>query len=248
MEFMDSFKRLDNLCSQIYGNDAGSGKYVSGVAMYMNEMRKCGADTEYRVPGWDTYYDRLKHYLTLRNSICHDDGVDEAGLFACGRLSENDVRRLEDFCDAMLEGRDPIALYYKKRRAVREAARNANRSAKSAAPAAKAQIAAAWKSESVSVNTEHAAKIQPDITPESKAATKAHETVIATPAAKAEAEPCRRETISAPQPSELPDGAMRMYNESLARKRRVKIVIAVAAALLGALAVAAGFLLAYGML
>lgn len=171
------------------------------MAMYMNEMRKCGADTEYRVPGWDTYYDRLKHYLTLRNSICHDDGVDEAGLFACGRLSENDVRRLEDFCDAMLEGRDPIALYYKKRRAVREAARNANRSAKSAAPAA-----------------------------------------------KAEAEPCRRETISAPQPSELPDGAMRMYNESLARKRRVKIVIAVAAALLGALAVAAGVLLAYGML
>lgn len=200
MEFMDSFKRLDNLCSQIYGNDAGSGKYVSGVAMYMNEMRKCGANTEYRVPGWDTYYDRLKHYLTLRNSICHDDGVDEAGLFACGRLSENDVRRLEGFCDAMLEGRDPIALYYTAMRAGRDGARKVNRPPQPAT------------------------------------------------AAKAEAEPCRRETISAPQPSELPDGAMRMYNESLARKRRVKIVIAVAAALLGALAVAAGFLFAYGML
>lgn len=69
MEFMDSFKRLDNLCSQVYGNDTGNGKYVSGVAMYMNEMRKCGADAEYRVSGWNAYYERLKHYLALRNSI-----------------------------------------------------------------------------------------------------------------------------------------------------------------------------------
>lgn len=128
----------------------------------------------------------------------------------------------------MLEGHDPIACYYKERRAVREAARKANRSAKLAVPAA---------------------KIQPDITaPEIKAAAKAHETVIAPFAAKTEAEPYRRETVSVPQRGELPDGAMRMYNESLARKRRVKIVIAVAAALLGALAVAAGVLLAYGML
>ncbi len=199
MEFMDSFKRLDNLCSQIYGNDADNGKYVAGVAMYMNEMRKCGA-AGYFVSGWNTYYDRLKNYLALRNSISHDYGVDEAGLFACGRLSENDVRWLEDFCDAMLEGRDPIALYYTAMRAGRDGARKGNRPPQPAT------------------------------------------------AAKAEAEPCRRETISAPQPSELPDGAMRMYNESLARKRRVKIVIAVAAALLGALAVAAGFLFAYGML
>lgn len=199
MEFMDSFKRLDNLCSQIYGNDAENGKYVTGVAMYMNEMRKCGA-AGYFVSGWNTYYDRLKNYLALRNSISHDYGVDEAGLFACGRLSENDARWLEDFCDAMLEGRDPIALYYTAMRAGRDGARKVNRPPQPAT------------------------------------------------AAKAEAEPCRRETISAPQPSELPDGAMRMYNESLARKRRVKIVIAAAAALLGALAVAAGFLFAYGML
>lgn len=100
----------------------------------------------------------------------------------------------------MLEGRDPIALYYTAMRAGRDGARKVNRPPQPAT------------------------------------------------AAKAEAEPCRCETISAPQPSELPDGAMRMYNESLARKRRVKIVIAVAAALLGALAVAAGFLFAYGML
>ena len=126
MEFMDSFKRLDNLCSQIYGNDADNGKYVAGVAMYMNEMRKCGA-AGYFVSGWNTYYDRLKNYLALRNSISHDYGVDEAGLFACGRLSENDVRWLEDFCDAMLEGRDPIALYYTAMRAGRDGARKGNR-------------------------------------------------------------------------------------------------------------------------
>jgi len=201
MEFMDSFKRLDNLCLQVYGNDAGSGKYVSGVAMYMNEMRKYRADAEYLVDGWDVYYERLKHYLSLRNSICHDDGVKEEVLFSCGELSENDVRWLEGFCNAMLEGRDPIALYYTAIRARREAARKANRSAKSAAPAA-----------------------------------------------KTEAEPYRRETVSSPQPGEQPDNTMRMYNESPARKRGVKIVIAVAAALLGVLAVAAGVLLAYGML
>ena len=100
----------------------------------------------------------------------------------------------------MLEGRDPIALYYTAMRAGREGARKVNRPPQPAA------------------------------------------------AAKAEAEPYRRETVSAPQEGELPDGAMRMYNESPARKRRVKIVIAVAAALIGALAVTAGFLIARGMI
>ncbi len=196
MEFMDSFKRLDKLCSQVYGNDAGNGKYVSGVAMYINEMRKYSAEASRCVSGWDTYYDYLKYYLSLRNSISHDCGVDEQGLFACGKLSENDAMWLEGFCNAMLEGRDPIARYYTAIRTRREAARKVNRSPQSAAPAA-----------------------------------------------KTEAEPYRHETVSAP----LPDNVVRMYDD-LVRGRRVKIIIAVAVLLLGALTAAAGILLAYGML
>ena len=100
MGFLQTYKRLDNLCRDMNG---------IGVTGYLRDMDERPAGRS-RVPGWMDDYRRLKQYRHLRNRIVHENDADEAELCAGG-----DAAWLEDFYQRILERTDPLALYYSSR-------------------------------------------------------------------------------------------------------------------------------------
>ena len=99
MGYMNSYKRLDNLC-----RDCG---YTNGVSGYIEEMERTYGGT-YSVPGWQDDYKNLKHYRWIRNQIAHDNDADEENM-----CSKEDVQWIENFHQRILDQDDPLAQYHK---------------------------------------------------------------------------------------------------------------------------------------
>ena len=57
MSFIDSYKRLEKLCSEIYNDN-------HGVSSYIDEMINTPIGARY-VPGWDEDLKQLKHYRCM---------------------------------------------------------------------------------------------------------------------------------------------------------------------------------------
>ena len=101
MGFMQSYKRLDNLCRDMNG---------VGVTGYLEDMdRKSGAGLQ--VTGWWDDYRQLKYYRHIRNQIAHENNAIEEGL-----CSEDDSAWIEAFHHRILDRTDPLALYCAARR------------------------------------------------------------------------------------------------------------------------------------
>lgn len=101
MGFMQSYKRLDNLCRDMNG---------VGVTGYLEDMdRKSGAGLQ--VTGWWDDYRQLKYYRHIRNQIAHENNATEEGL-----CSEDDSAWIEAFHHRILDRTDPLALYCAARR------------------------------------------------------------------------------------------------------------------------------------
>ena len=101
MGFMQSYKRLDNLCRDMNG---------VGVTGYLEDMdRKSGAGLQ--VTGWWDDYRQLKYYRHIRNQIAHENNATEEGL-----CSEDDSAWIEAFHHRILDRMDPLALYCAARR------------------------------------------------------------------------------------------------------------------------------------
>ena len=101
MGFMQSYKRLDNLCRDMNG---------VGVTGYLEDMdRKSGAGLQ--VTGWWDDYRQLKYYRHIRNQIAHENNATEEGL-----CSEDDSAWIEAFHQRILDRTDPLALYCVARR------------------------------------------------------------------------------------------------------------------------------------
>lgn len=98
MGFLQTYKRLDNLCRDMNG---------VGVTGYLEDMEQL-PDGEYRVPGWKDDYLQLKHYRYLRNRIVHEVNADEEDL-----CSAADTVWIENFYTRILGTNDPLALYRK---------------------------------------------------------------------------------------------------------------------------------------
>ncbi len=96
MGFLDSYKRLDNLCKDTLKSDTGITSYLDAM-----EHSRSGAAS---VPGWQDDYRALKHYRYIRNKIAHENGADEKSL--CGA---DDVRWLEKFYNRLLRRTDPLS-------------------------------------------------------------------------------------------------------------------------------------------
>ncbi len=103
MSFMDSYKRLDNLCKTFPD-------YPKGISSYI-EVMECSNQIRYRCMGWSSYYDRLKKYRYIRNQIAHDNGVYEDDL-----CTIEDEQWLQNFQTRLLNSNDPLALYFKSQR------------------------------------------------------------------------------------------------------------------------------------
>lgn len=99
MGFMQSYKRLDNLCKDING---------IGVTGYINDMVQ-SANGSFHVPNWESDFQNLKHYRHIRNQIAHDNFASEETL-----CSPEDTLWVEDFYQRILTETDPLAIYFQK--------------------------------------------------------------------------------------------------------------------------------------
>ncbi len=98
MEFMQSYKRLDNLCRDMNG---------IGITGYIRDMEAASYGSRYS-SDWDSVYRQLKHYRHIRNQIAHDNYVTEES--AC---QPGDAVWLEDFYQKILNRADPLAVCYR---------------------------------------------------------------------------------------------------------------------------------------
>ena len=100
MSFIDSYKRLEKLCSEIYSDN-------HGVSSYIDEMVNTSIGARY-VSGWDEDLKQLKHYRWVRNQIVHEPGCTEENMCEPG-----DAEWLDNFRSRIMSGSDPLTLYRK---------------------------------------------------------------------------------------------------------------------------------------
>ena len=75
MNFIDSYKKLEKLCNEMYGDK-------HGVSLYIDEMINTPVGSRY-VKSWNEDLKQLKHYRWVRNQIVHEPGCTETNM--CNR-------------------------------------------------------------------------------------------------------------------------------------------------------------------
>lgn len=98
MRFMDAYKYLEQLCSDMLGD-------YHGVSAYIDAMRQIPYGRSY-VAGWDSDLQLLSHYRRTRNRIVHEVGYTEEDL-----CTPEDIEWLNNFYDRIMNQTDPLALY-----------------------------------------------------------------------------------------------------------------------------------------
>ncbi len=98
MDFIESYKRLEQLCGDLLGDDRR-------VSAYIDEMINT-PDGSFLVRGWSSDLKQLKHCRWLRNKIVHEPGCSESSM-----CSADDTQWLDDFYSRILNRCDPLALY-----------------------------------------------------------------------------------------------------------------------------------------
>lgn len=97
--FFDEYKKLDKLCSEMYGKNSG------GVTCYLNDMMAVPVMQRNRIPEWNQTYDRLRELRHIRNQMAHGEGSFED--YPC---SEEDVLWLFEFRSKIMHISDPLAV------------------------------------------------------------------------------------------------------------------------------------------
>ena len=93
-EFFEEYKRLEKLCSEIYGAP-------NGVSAYLADMEGKAAQGRYRIPSWETDYKTLKHLRWVRNELAHN-------TYTYTFSEPQDVRQAQDFRQRILTEQDPL--------------------------------------------------------------------------------------------------------------------------------------------
>ncbi len=102
MGFLESYKKLDNLCKDLLRSEKGVASYLERMEKYRN--------AQYQIFHWDLDYKMLKHYRHIRNQIAHDNYANESNM-----SNEHDVKWIKNFYQRILNQTDPLALYETKR-------------------------------------------------------------------------------------------------------------------------------------
>lgn len=97
LEFLDVYKKLDELCKQIFGSDIGVSKYI-------DEMEKDIQGSIY-ITGWEKDYKQLKHMRWVRNQLVHDTNSFERNI-----VTLDDIEWLKRFQSRIISCSDPFSL------------------------------------------------------------------------------------------------------------------------------------------
>lgn len=100
MGFMDSYKHLEKLCSEILNDD-------NRVSAYIDEMLSTPHAEDY-VHNWNEDLKMLKHYRWVRNQISHEPDCSEANM-----CDPEDEEWINNFYSRIINQTDPLALYHK---------------------------------------------------------------------------------------------------------------------------------------
>ena len=103
MGFINSYKRLEKLCNEIYDSN-------HGISAYIDDMLRLTSASRY-VSSWDNDLKQLKHYRWIRNQIAHEPNCTEENMCEYG-----DVQWIDDFYDRIMNQSDPLAMYRKATR------------------------------------------------------------------------------------------------------------------------------------
>lgn len=100
MGFIESYKKLEKLCGEMYNDN-------HGLSVYIDEMIKA-PNGAYYVPKWNEDLKQLKHYRWIRNQIVHEPGCTEENM-----CDSKDVQWIDSFYSRMMSVSDQLALYRK---------------------------------------------------------------------------------------------------------------------------------------
>ena len=103
MGFINSYKRLEKLCNEIYDSN-------HGVSAYIDDMARL-ASASFYVFNWNDDLKQLKHYRWIRNQIAHEPNCTEENMCEYG-----DVQWIDDFYDRIMNQSDPLTMYRKATR------------------------------------------------------------------------------------------------------------------------------------
>ena len=96
-EFIDEYKRLEKLCSEIYGQQHGISRYIA-------DMEKSSTYAARGIPGWSSDLANLKRVRHIRNKMVHDaEDYDDA-------YEPEDLAFIKQFHQRILTQQDPLAL------------------------------------------------------------------------------------------------------------------------------------------
>ena len=101
MNFINSYKRLEQLCNDMFNDKHGVSIYIDKM---INTSNGC-----YYVDSWNEDLKKLKHYRWVRNKIVHEPDYTEEDL-----CEHNDEVWLNNFYNRILNQKDPLALYRKQ--------------------------------------------------------------------------------------------------------------------------------------
>lgn len=99
LDFLEAYKKLDELCKQILSSE-------KGVSQYIEEMENEGFSRR-NIRNWDNDYQKLKDMRRIRNQLAHEVDSFDQSLF-----SEKDIDWLKDFRSRILEQADPFSLLH----------------------------------------------------------------------------------------------------------------------------------------
>ncbi len=99
MQFLDEYKRVDNICADMYS-------CKNGISAYLAQMDDTPDEDRLLVPSWDDDYKALRRLRWLRNYITH-----EARASDC---DEADLNNIISFHERILCQEDSLSLLYRE--------------------------------------------------------------------------------------------------------------------------------------
>ena len=100
--FLEEYKQLDKLCSELYDGQPG-------VTSYINEMKSLDWNDTRNIPDWKSDLYELKRLRHIRNHLAHTEGAFDEKL-----CTNDDVNWVKDFRNRILKQTDPLAMLRKK--------------------------------------------------------------------------------------------------------------------------------------